>query len=236
LAAGGANVCVVGRQSAELARTVDAIGRQVGTAVAIEADVSVAADVERAVAASVGAFGGLDLLVHAAGVSRSGFVTDLTEDDWDAMFDTNVKSCFLLGKHAVPAMRARGGGAIVTVSSIYAIAARSGAAAYAATKAALTTLTKIMAVDHIADGVRINCVAPGTIRTPMVESLAREADAADPAAVIDQAGRLPPLGRLVDVGEVVSLICYLLSDESSGIVGACYPIDGGRLPLLGAAD
>ena len=171
-----------------------------------------------------------------AGVSRSGFVTDLTEDDWDAMFDTNVKSCFLLGKHAVPAMRARGGGAIVTVSSIYAIAARSGAAAYAATKAALTTLTKIMAVDHIADGVRINCVAPGTIRTPMVESLAREADAADPAAVIDQAGRLPPLGRLVDVGEVVSLICYLLSDESSGIVGACYPIDGGRLPLLGAAD
>jgi len=234
LAGDGAAVCVVGRDQSALTRTVDDIVSRSGRAIAIEADIKVAADVERAVAASLSAFDGLDLLVHAAGISRTGVVTDLTEEDWDAIFDTNVKGGFLLAKYAIPAMRARGGGAIVTVSSIYATAARSGVAAYAASKAALSTLTKIMAVDHIADGVRINCVAPGTIHTPMVEALARETDAADPASVIDRAGQLSPLGRLVHVSEVVSLILYLLSDDSSGVVGACFPIDGGRLPLLGA--
>lgn len=235
LAAEGAEVYVIGRNSAGLAQTVRHIVDADGTAHSLHADVTLVNDVQQAVTDCVTSFGGLDLLVHAAGVSRTGLLTDMPEADWDAIFDTNVKSAYLLGKHVVPAMRDRGGGSIVTVSSVYASAARSGVAAYAASKAALSTLTKIMAVDHISDGIRINCVAPGTMHTPMVDTLALENDPLDPLAAIERAGQSAPLGRLVEVSEVVSLILYLLSDDSSGIVGACLTIDGGRLPLLGAA-
>ncbi|MGH2944729.1 MAG: SDR family NAD(P)-dependent oxidoreductase [Solirubrobacteraceae bacterium] len=232
LCAAGARVAATGRDEAALADILAASG---GSPVPIPADLRVAADAERAVAATVARHGGLDLLVNAAGVLRHGALDVFAEDDWDLVFDTNVKSCFLTTKYAVPAMRARGGGAIVNVASVYAHAATAGVAAYAASKAAVVALTKAAALDHARDGIRVNGVAPGSMDTPMVLDVARRRSPGDPRAVIDAAGRLNPIGRLVEPREAARLVLFLLSDEASAIVGCTYTIDGGRLAAIGGA-
>ena len=235
LAAEGAAVGALGRDRSALAETVSAIEAQGGRALALTGDLRAATDVEAAVAATVDAYGGLDLVAHAAGVLREGSSTELSEADWDLQFDTNVKSCFLLAKHAVPAMRARGGGAIVNVASVYAYAAVRGSASYAASKAAVVAFTQIAALDHVGDGIRINAVAPGTMRTPMLEAIARERSPDDPEAELAATGRRHPIRRLVEPAEVADLVLYLLSDAASAIVGTCVTIDGGRQAQLGSA-
>ncbi|HZV72239.1 MAG TPA: glucose 1-dehydrogenase [Conexibacter sp.] len=235
LAAEGAAVGLVGRDRDALAALVEEIDGAGGRSLAIAADMRHGADVARAVAETTGAFGGLDLLAHAAGVLRLGAAPDLPEETWELLFDTNAKSCFLLAKHAVPAMRVRGGGAIVNVASVSAYAADPGAAAYAASKAAVVALTRIMALDHIDEGIRINCVAPGGVRTPMLEAVAEEYCPEDPASLLDEAGRRHPLGRLVEPAEVADLVLYLLSDAAAAIVGVDYAIDGGWRGQLRAA-
>lgn len=234
LAVEGAAVGLIGRNTGALRETAAMIERDGGKALPIEADIGVGSDVERSVAELVAAYGRLDLVAHAAGVLRLGPATDMPEQDWDLLFRTNVKSCFLLGKHAVPHMRAAGGGAIVNVSSVFAFAAGPGSAGYAASKAAVLALTKMMALDHIADRIRINCVAPGSMRTPMLENAVAGLD--DPEGALAGIGRLHPLGRLIEPAETASLVLYLLSDEAKAIIGSCFTIDGGRLAKLGAAD
>ncbi|MFB9831508.1 SDR family NAD(P)-dependent oxidoreductase [Actinoallomurus acaciae] len=233
LAAEGAAVGVVGRDTGALRETVSMVERAGGRALPIEADIGVGSDVEHAVAELVTSYGRLDLLAHAAGVFRTGAVTDLPEEQWDLLFTTNVKSCFLLGRHAIPHMRAAGGGAIVNVSSVFAFAAGPGSAGYAASKAAVVALTKMMALDHIADGIRVNCVAPGSMRTPLLENAVAGHD--DPEEALAGIGRLHPLGRLIDPTETASLVLYLLSDDARAVVGSCFTIDGGRLAKLGSA-
>jgi len=226
LAAAGARVVAVGRDRGALAETVASAGR---LAVPVTADVRVPADVEAAVGEAVARFGALDLVVNAAGVLRHGAVDELDEHDWDLLFDTNVKGCYLVTKHAAPALRAGGGGAIVNVASVYAFAANAGTAAYAASKAAVVALTRISALDLIDDGIRVNGVAPGSMETPMVLA------ATGGHSALKAAGRLHPIGRLVEPAEVARLILFLLSDDASAIVGCTYTIDGGRLAKLGAA-
>jgi meso-butanediol dehydrogenase/(S,S)-butanediol dehydrogenase/diacetyl reductase len=236
LAREGATVALLARGRDGLGRVAARIAAGGGRALCVPADVARDSDVARAVAQTVAEAGGLDLLAHAAGVYRTGSAVELPEADWDLMMGVNVKSAFLLAKHAVPAMRARGGGAIVNVASVHALAADAGSAPYAASKAALVALTRTMALDHVAEGVRINCVAPGTMRTPMVVE-AVEAHAPDPVAaeaVYATIARLHPLGRMVEATEVAELVLFLLSDAAAAIVGTCCPIDGGRSAKLGA--
>ncbi len=232
LLAEGAHVAFVGRDESALSR---AVRDHPGSALAVAADVTSAADVERAVGETVDRFGGLDLLVNAAGTVRRGALDQLPEADWDLVFETNVKSCFLLLKHAIPAMRERGGGAVVNVSSVLGQAANPGTAAYAASKAAVIALTKAAALDHVGEGIRINCVAPGTMATPMLEASARQLDPDGAEALLEAAARAHPIGRLVEPLEVARLILFLLSRNASGIVGSCYAVDGGRLAKLGVA-
>jgi NAD(P)-dependent dehydrogenase (short-subunit alcohol dehydrogenase family) len=234
LAAEGATAGLVGRNAGALRETAGMIEQAGGRALPIVADLGAGPDVERAVAELASAYGRLDLLAHVAGVFRAGPLTDLPEEDWDLLFAANVKSCFLLGRHAVPLMRATGGGAIVNVSSVFAFAAGKGSAAYAAAKAAVIALTKMMALDHIGEGIRVNCVAPGSMRTPLLEEAV--AGLPDPEEALSRIGRLHPLGRLVDPAEAASLILYLLSEEARAIVGSCFVIDGGRLAQLGSAS
>ena len=232
LAERGAQVACVARDRAALEAAVAPCGAR---ALAVPADVAVAADVRRAVAAAVDGFGGLDLLVNAAGVVRRGPLDRFDEADWDLLFATNVKGCFLTLQHAVPAMRARGGGAVVNVTSVFAHAANGGAAAYAASKAAVTALTRTAALDHIGDGIRINAVAPGSMPTPMVHESAAALAPGDPAAQLAAAARAHPLGRFVEPREVAEVVLFLLSDAAAAVVGCAYVVDGGRLAKLGTA-
>lgn len=236
LAEEGAAVALVGRDAERLGDVEAEVGRSGGRALAIIANAASNADVESAVAHTVDQLGGLDLLANVAGSWCPGRVTELSEDDWDRAFDTNTKACFLTAKHAIPAMRARGGGAIVNVSSVYAQAADPGSPAYSASKAAVVALTRVMALDHVADGIRVNCVAPGGMDTPMLHEIAKAREPEDPESVLAAAGRLHPIGRLVVAAEVASLVCFLLSDEAAAMVGTCCVIDGGRLAKLGTAS
>ena len=236
LAREGASVGVVGRDLEVLTSLASGIERDSAAhVVPIAADLRDDADVGRAVDTLVTECGRVDLLAHAAGALRMAPLPDLSVDDWDLVVDTNLKSCFLLARHLVPVMRRQGAGAIVNVASVFAEAAVPGAAAYAASKAAVVALSRTMALDHISDGVRVNCVCPGSMRTPMLERSAEERSPDDPEAVLAAIARQHPVGRLIEPREVADLILFLLSDAAEAIVGASYTIDGGRSAKLGSS-
>lgn len=236
LAEEGAAVALLGRRIEPLedaAREIAAVG---GSSLCITADVSDAAGVEQAVAQTVARFGRIDFLVNAAGVLSLGPVTTLLVEDWDRMFDVNAKGCFLSARAAIPAMRAAGGGAIVNITSVFALASGKGAAAYAASKAAVTALTQAMALDHVEDGIRINAVAPGSMDTLMLQTIARNAAPGNPDAVLQAVARMHPTRRLVSTAEVARTIMFLLSDAAASIVGTTLVVDGGRSAKLGSAE
>jgi NAD(P)-dependent dehydrogenase (short-subunit alcohol dehydrogenase family) len=235
LAGEGASVALVGRRKGPLEEVAGRINDSGGKAACFTADVSVASDVATAFDAAVSAFGGLDLLVNAAGVLKLGAVTNVSEAEWDEVFGVNTKGCFLTSRAAIPLLR-RHGGAIVNVSSVFAYAAGKGSAVYAASKAAVVALTRTMALDHIDEGIRINGVAPGSMATPMLRAVAEAAAPHDPASVLNAAARVHPIRRLIEADEVAKLIAFLLSDDASAIVGTTYTIDGGRLAKLGSAE
>jgi len=232
LAGEGAAVALLARGGDALERVAAECERAGARTLVLPADVTNAAAVEAAVARTVTELGGVDQLVHAAGALRLGPLPALTEEDWDVLFSVNVKSCYLLARHVIPAMRARGGGAIVHVSSAYALACDPGGAAYGAAKAAVIALTRGMALDHAAEGIRVNAVVPGGMRTPMLEAVARERGA-DPEQLFAAAGARNPLGRMVAPDEVVALVLHLLGDEASALAGGAYAVDGGLLARLG---
>jgi NAD(P)-dependent dehydrogenase (short-subunit alcohol dehydrogenase family) len=234
LAAEGAAVGLLGRDREALERLRREIEVEGGRAAATVADLRQAAEVDAACEELAGELGGVDLLAHVAGALRLGPVPEMEEADWDLLVETNLKSCFLLGRRVIPLMREAGGGAIVNVSSVFAHASSPGAAAYAASKAGVVALTKVMALDHIGDGIRINCVSPGTMLTPMLEAVAAERFPEAPETMLEKVARMHPSGKLVDPEEVASLVLYLLSEEAASIVGAAYVIDGGRLARLGS--
>lgn len=232
LAAEGAAVALVGRGFEPLEAVAAEIEAAGGTAAPQSADVASADQVSGAVDAAAAALGGLDLLVNAAGALRYGTILTISEEDWDATFDTNVKGCFLTCRAALPHLR-DGGGAVVNVASVVGLASSPNMAAYASSKAAVISLTKSMALDHIGAGVRINAVAPGSIDTPMLRGAIEGLVPGSPDWVIEAAGKLHPNGRLVGTDEVTELILFLLSDAAQAVVGAVIPIDGGRSAKLG---
>ena len=163
----GARVIVVDRAGDLAKRTVEMIHEVGGEAVAHEADVTSAADCKALVELALDRFGRLDLLDNNVGIGSRGSVVDESEESWRRVMQVNVDSMFLTAKHAIPAMRRGGGGAIVNVSSISALRPR-GLTTYSVSKGAVIALTRAMAVDHGREGIRVNCVAPGPVYTPMV--------------------------------------------------------------------
>src|SRR5499426_754697 len=167
LSRAGTRVIVVDRDLALAKRTVEMIEAGGGHGLAYQADVTQARECARMVQAALDTFGRLDLLDNNVGIGSRGSVVDETEESWRRLMQVNVDTMFLAAKHAIPAMRRTGGGAIVNVSSISALRPR-GLTAYSVSKGAVIALTKAMAVDHGPEGIRVNCVAPGPVYTPMV--------------------------------------------------------------------
>jgi NAD(P)-dependent dehydrogenase (short-subunit alcohol dehydrogenase family) len=222
----GASVVVAGRRSEPLQETIQEIRRGGGTAAFARGDVSRADRAEMIVQAAVYNFGGLDVLVNAAGVRASGTILDTDERRWDRILATNLKGPFLVSRLAAAAMRRRGGGSIVNVADAVALRGVRGAAAYAASKGGLVALTRSMALDLAADRIRVNAVCPGAVDTPM----ARDPAQGGGDALIEVAAREHPLGRAGTPADVAWLALYLASDESSWITGAVFPMDGGAAP------
>ncbi|MEQ0558796.1 glucose 1-dehydrogenase [Amycolatopsis sp. NEAU-NG30] len=220
-AAEGATVVVAGRNEQRLAEAVRDIG---GDASAVTVDVTDSADVARMVATVVDRHGGLHVAFNNAGIlGTPAPAADLAEDDFDAVVRTNLTGLWLCLKHEIAHMRDHGGGAIVTMSSnIGAHRRLPNMAAYAASKAAVSALTRTAALDHIRDGVRINAVSPGATDTEM--SLRPGETAADRAARMRES---VPLGRVGATAEVAAAVLWLASDEAAYTVGHDLVVDGG---------
>ncbi|APY88441.1 3-oxoacyl-ACP reductase [Streptomyces alfalfae] len=224
-AAEGANVVVAGRTEASLKETVSLVEAAGGSALAVTADVSRSADLAALVTAAVERYGSLDVAVNNAGVLRAGRpVAELSEADWRTMLDINVTGVFLALQAEIRQMRTQAtGGAVVNIgSNLGAHTSAPGAAAYGATKAAVSALSRAAAAEHIADGVRVNTVSPGASATAM--SLRPGETEEDRAARMKEES---PLGRVSTTAEVAAAVLYLASDESASVVGADLVIDGG---------
>jgi NAD(P)-dependent dehydrogenase (short-subunit alcohol dehydrogenase family) len=228
----GGSVVIGDVNEADGAETARRILGSGGFATAVRCDVRDPENVQALISRAVTDFGGVDVLYNNAGVVRYGTVEELSVADWDFQLDTNLKGTFLTCKYAIPQMRERGGGAIVNTASVQAFASQKTVPAYAASKGGVVSLTTTIALDHADDNIRCNCIAPGTIRTPMVDQAADTFGPDDPEGAIAEWGRLHPLGRVGTPEEVANLVLFLASDEAAFCTGGCYRVDGGLLSPL----
>jgi NAD(P)-dependent dehydrogenase (short-subunit alcohol dehydrogenase family) len=196
-----------------------------GNALFIRADVSVAADCERAVRETVGVFGRLDILFNNAGLVRRATVLELTEAEWDRVMAVNVKAIFLMCKYAIPVMAQAGGGAIINAASGWGLVGGRKAAAYCASKGAVVNLTRALALDHAGQNIRVNCICPGDTDTDMLRDEARQLGEPADRFLADAAQR--PLGRVGQPEEIAQAVLFLASEASSFVTGAALVVDGG---------
>lgn len=226
----GAAVVLAGRRREPLEEAVRAISAAGGRAAAQPCDVTRATEVKALVERAAKEFGGLQIVVNNAAYWMAGTAEETGEDDWDRMMATNLKGVFLLSKLALPELR-RKGGAIVNIGSVLGLVGMKRRVAYATSKGGLVQLTKAMALDHAAEGVRVNCICPALVDTQMgEESLARgRIGQAGGDAAAERARRLAqiPLGRVGTPEDVARLALFLASEESSWLTGAAIPLDGG---------
>ncbi|MGC4251597.1 MAG: SDR family oxidoreductase [Sphingobium sp.] len=228
----GAAVACFDLQRDAAEETAEIIRSEGGRAIAIAGDAVNSADVQGAVSACTKAFGQLDVLHNNIGIVVNGGVVELAEEDWDRVVDINLKSCFLAMKHAIPAMLASGGGAIVNVSSISSLCyLTSPYVSYYTTKAAMNHMTRVTAAEYAARQIRVNAILPGLMDTPMARISALQnhgvkEEELDGEWRKKRVARIP-MGWMGDAWDVAKAAVFLASEESRFITGACLTVDGG---------
>ena len=208
--------------SQSLAEEVSTAG---GEAVAVQADASNAADVQRVVQAALKRFTRIDILFNNAGIVPRGKIHTITEAEWDRTMAINVKSMFLLCREVIPVFFRQGGGVILNTSSATALRSVPDRVAYSTSKGAVLALTRSMALDYVRENIRVNCLCPGTVDTPSFRQ--RLAAFPDPDEALRQFVARQPMGRLGTADEVAQAALYLVSDEARFVTGVAFPIDGG---------
>ncbi len=188
-------------------------------------DVSADPQVRALVDDVVSSHGGVDILVNNAGIVLARTVPDTTLEEWDRLLDVNLKGTFLCCRAVIPVMRRQGGGVIVNVASEQGLVGAAENAVYTATKGGIIQLTKSMAIDHGKEGIRINCVAPGPVRTPLFDSFVESVE--DPEAELRGFEEATVLKRLGEPEEIANVIAFLASDEASFMAGSVTVVDGG---------
>jgi len=234
LAAGGAQVVAGGIETAgneELARDAakHALPLQVETC-----DVTNIDQVRSVIAKTVNRLGGLDIIVNAAAIHPFGTAVETDLATWNRCMMVNVGSIYLLAHLGVPELKKRGGGSIINLASVQGYACQRGVAAYAASKGAILSLTRALALDHAADNIRVNSISPGSVRTPMLaRSAAHFAPGLSEDEVFARFGAAHPLRRIGTPEEVAELAAFLISDKAGFCTGADYLVDGGLLAGIG---
>lgn len=219
----GAKVVLADVRDAE--QEVRGITKRGGEALFAQADVSSEAQVTALIEKALSAYGRLDVLVNNAGIELAKKVTDTTEAEWDRLMDVNLKGVFLCCKAAIPVMRRQGGGVIVNVASELGLVGGSEIAAYSASKGGIVQLTKAMAIDHVGDGIRVNCVCPGPVATPLLEAIIEaSSDPEEERRSIVEKTLMKRVGRSEEIADV---ILFLASEESSYMTGSVVVVDGG---------
>jgi NAD(P)-dependent dehydrogenase (short-subunit alcohol dehydrogenase family) len=191
------------------------------------ADVSDIYQVNSVIAEIINRHGKIDGLVNCAGICPSGSVTSTDEKTWDRVFEINVKGCYLMSRAVVPYMEMQSSGTIVHVASNYALVGGRNAAAYCASKGAVVSLTRAMALDHAFKGIRVNCICPGTIETPLVREPMKFMSSDQIEEITKSRHYRHPLGRIGRPEEVAPGAVYLISDDASFVTGTILSIDGG---------
>ena len=220
-----ARVACVGRNESALAAVVDNIKSLGGDALPIKADLAIANEADAVISQTVDAFGGLNVLVNAAGHISSGTIENTSDEAWDDMMNVNVRAAFRLMRRAMPHLIERKGN-VVNVSSVTGLRSFPGVLAYCVSKSAVDQLTRCSALEVAAKGVRINAVNPGVVVTEIHKRGGMNNDAYD--AFLEHSKQTHPLGRVGQPDEIAALVTFLASDEARWITGATYSIDGGR--------
>jgi len=218
----GCRVVLVGRRRELLKQTAAQIQRDM---LVCEADVTKIADVRRVLSQTVERFGSVETLVNCAAVLHAGTAETQTDEEWDETFDINVRGLWLMSREIIPLMRKEGGGSIINLSSVLGLIGARSRAAYSASKGAVTSLTKSMALDFAHEQIRVNCICPGIVETELVADFIRNAP--DPELARKRRTDLHPLGRFGQPSDIASMAVYLASDESIWVTGAAMPVDGG---------
>lgn len=207
---------------------IDALGAE---AIAFQADVSRSSDCERVVTETVSRFGGVDILFSNAGIQPPDSYTnveDTSEEMWDRILDVNLKSRFLMAKYAIPEMRKRGGGVIISTASTQGLQSQNLVPAYAASKGGDISLTRQMALDYAADGIRVLTVCPGGVDTPMWRGSSRGNDD-EIQERLKQSGQKHPIGRIGQPQDIANVVLLLASDQASFMTGEYICVDGGMM-------
>ena len=236
---GKASALVFGREGAKVmcadvnAEGAEATARQIadtsGEAASIRVDVSQESEVQEMISATVDRWGRLDVLYNNAGIGWGMPVTQVPVEQWDRLMDINLKGVFLGCKHAIPAMLKNGGGSIVNTASDAGLIGTAMLSPYCASKGGVVLFTKSLAVEWAAQGIRVNCVCPGVIRTPILDPFLQTAVAAGakPEEVWQRMARAHPIGRVGEPEEVGKAVAFLASEDASFITGVALSVDGG---------